>query len=70
MTTKQLHRLATMLAKYGHRWGENPSQRMLNWKDEYDSAKYDADGYQTKVWKAYCEQYGLDPSHNAGDCLA
>lgn len=65
-TIQRLNYLSTMLNKYGHCWGENPSARMYSWVDEYNGIKEE----QPAVWKAYCEQYGFTLCHDAADCMA
>ena len=49
-----------MLAKYAHRWGENPSQRMQDWVDELNDLIE-----KSEAWKVYCEQRGWERDHKA-----
>ena len=63
---KRLNYLRGMLNKYSHRWGENPSQRMYDWVDEYNDIKTD----NRSVWDLYCKETGLAPDHDAYDCMA
>lgn len=63
---ERLGYLAKALNKNGHRWGENPSQRMMDWVDEYNDIKAD----HKEAWKAHCEKNGYTPGHDAYDCLA
>lgn len=68
-TVKRLEYLAGMLAKYRHRWGEFPSERMQAWAAEFDDAKESS--YPGIIaWKRWCDQHGYDYSVNAGDILA
>ena len=61
----EMKRLAELLKKYSHRWGDNPSQRMLDWVDRYNTLREDRAKFE-----AYCTENGFDPSHDAYDCLA
>lgn len=63
---ERLTYLKGMLSKYSHRWGENPSQRMYGWVDEYNDVKVD----NSVVWSFYCRTNGLSPQHDAYDCMA
>ena len=58
--------LSAELGKYKHRWGPNPSQRMMKWVDEYEllRKKY------PEAYAAYCKMHGYEPSSTAYDCLA
>jgi hypothetical protein len=58
--------LATMIAKYSHRWGENPSQRLAGWVDEYNVLRYE----HRAEFNAYCELHGYAKDHNGHDVLA
>ena len=64
LTVERLHRLNTLLNKYGHRWGETASQRMYDWVDEYTAA------HGTPVWNEFCAKYGRSTDHDAYDCMA
>jgi len=61
-----LEHLRKMLRKYAHCWSQFPSDRLAGWASKYDSGRND----HPEVWAAYCAQYNLDPTHNAGDILA
>lgn len=63
---KRMDRLSSNLAKYAHRWGENPSARMTGWVDEYNDAKEQ----HPQAFAAWCAQRGFAPDHDAYDCLA
>jgi len=64
-TVTELERLAGLLRKYAHRWGDNPSLRMQLWIERYEDLKRaDKAG-----WQAYCDKRGLDRTHNGYDCL-
>lgn len=60
--------IGKMLYKYSHCWGENPSQRMRNWINEYENLRVElsCEG----LWKIYCEHNSLDRGHDAYDFLA
>ena len=64
----RLEKLQTLLWTYAHRWGGDPSARMGSWVLEYDllKEKLCADD----AWEEYCRTAGLDPSHDAYDCMA
>ena len=62
----ELTRLSSLLHKYAHRWCEFPSERMVRWVDEYNALK----ASWPWAWEHYCKGKGLDPSHDAFDCLA
>lgn len=64
----RLAKLAKQLAKYAHRWSESPSQRMLNWVDEYEALR--AELQREGMWKIYCEHVGYSRDHDAYDHLA
>jgi hypothetical protein len=67
---KRLNYISGMLNKYSHCWskdnGKDPSDRMFDWVDEYNSVKFD----NLLVWEAYCAQYGRSLGHDAYDCMA
>jgi hypothetical protein len=67
---KRLHYLANMLNKYAHCWskdnGQDPSSRMFDWVDEYNSVKFD----NLEAWEFYCKTYGRSYGHDAYDCMA
>ena len=65
---KRLNYLRSMIAKYGHRWGEFPSQRLTGWVDEYNEIKENF----PEEWVAYNKQYGsaASCSHDAYDLMA
>lgn len=65
----RLRYLGQLLSKYAHCRNEQTgelSYRMYAWIDEYNDLKYE---FPTE-WKAYCEQYGYSPDHDAVDCTA
>jgi len=62
----KLEAINKKLNAYAHRWGENPSQRMMNWVDEYNDLK----SKHKTAWETYCKKNGLTTGHNAYDCLA
>ena len=63
-TVVRLNKLCNMLNQNSHRWGDNPSQRMCNWVDEYNEAR------GTAVWDEFCTKYGYTLDHDAYDCMA
>lgn len=63
----RLEDLNHKLSRYSHRWGSNPSPRMLSWVSEYNDLK---DKHKDGAWKTYCEKNKFSPSHNAYDCIA
>lgn len=63
---KRFEYLGAMLSKYAHRWGENPSLRLMNWVDEYNDLKQT----ENEAFLAYCKRHIYDISHNAYDCMA
>jgi hypothetical protein len=70
MNTKKIERLeylSSMIAKYAHCWGENPSARLTGWVFEYNEIK--STHYHLE-WKAYCDKKNFDISHDGYDCLA
>ena len=63
---ERLTYLRGMLVKYSHRWGENPSQRMYDWVNEYNDIKAD----NRPMWDLYCKMSLLSPQHDAYDTIA
>lgn len=63
---QRLQYIGSMLNKYKHTWGENPSRRMYGWVDEYNEIKAN----NRPAWEAHCKKHGFSLSHNAYDCLA
>lgn len=63
---KRLPELGSLIQRYAHRWGPNPSQRMLGWVDEYNDLKAAHPG----AFAAYCKGRGICPTHDGYDCLA
>lgn len=63
---ERLHYLAHALNKNGHRWGETPSRRMMDWVDEYNDIKSE----HPEAWKEHCTKNGYTLGHDAYDCLA
>lgn len=66
-TSARLTNLGKFIAKYAHRWNENPSQRLSDWVQEYNQLRSEMSWEQ---WQDYCESVGYSPSHDAYDCLA
>ena len=66
LTVRNFEHLRRMIRKYAHCWGEYPSDRLAGWVSQYDQGRNDF----PDVWEVYCEQEGLDRTHNAGDILA
>lgn len=68
LSVKRLTYLCGMLSKYSHRWNPGndaePSNRMYDWVDEYNSAR------GTAVWVEYCKTSGFTLDHDAYDCMA
>ena len=64
----EMKKLADQLYKYAHRWGENPSSRMMGWVDTYNENKHKMQHDGT--WVEYCEWAGFSKSHNGYDCMA
>lgn len=70
-TSKQhdkAYKLAMSINKYAHRWGENPSRRMMNWVDEYNDMKDEMK--KNGTWVEFCKKHNWSTSHNAYDLLA
>lgn len=65
-TIARLEYLNKALNKNSHRWGQNPSNRMLSWVDEYDEIK----SSNREAWSEFCKKNKLSIRHNAYDCLA
>ena len=65
-TIKRLNYLNLKLTKYAHRWGKNPSERMIKWVDEYNNLEQT----ENEAFLAYCRQHFYDFSHDAYDLLA
>lgn len=58
--------LSAKIAKYAHRWGEEPSVRLSEWVFEYNNLRED----DRDAFNAYCDTNGLCRTHNGYDCLA
>ena len=66
-TIERLEYLSKMISKYSHRWvGENTSNRMFSWVDEYNFIK----DLRISEFKKYCDKNGIVFEHNGYDCLA
>ena len=63
---KRLEVLSNSISKYKHRWGENPSNRLAGWVDEYNQIKDD----HRDSFLAFSKKYGYHSSHDAYDFLA
>lgn len=63
---KEWNRLSKLITTYAHRWGENPSARLMGWVNDYDDLKED----NPNEWKEYCKIKGYTTDVNAGDLLA
>lgn len=63
---KKFEYLSKELNQYKHRWGPNPSKRMMKWVDEYEllRKKY------PEAYGEYCRKYGFETNSTAYDCLA
>lgn len=64
---KRLATLSDLIAKYGHRWSETPSARMVAWVDEYTDLR---EKHYNDAWQVHCERKGFSADHTAYDCLA
>lgn len=62
----ELKRLSSLLNKYGHRWSENPSSRMITWVERYNDIKE----LYPEEWKEFCKSKGYSEEHDAHDCMA
>lgn len=63
---ERLKYLAGMIAKYAHRWSENPSDRLYGWIDEYEDIRSN----ECDSFVEYCKRVGADTTHTAYDNLA
>lgn len=65
---KRMDKLAALISRYAHRWGQNTSARLLGWVDAYDDGKKLLSDQM--LWYAYCVDRQIDPTHNGRDLLA
>jgi hypothetical protein len=63
-----MDRVANLINKYAHRWGDNTSARLLGWVDAYDDGKKLLQDQM--LWDAFCIDRQIDPTHNGHDLLA
>ena len=63
---ERLETLSQLLATYAHRWGENPSERMTRWVDEFEAIREE----RPEMFKQWCDRRGFPHSVTAYDCLA
>jgi len=64
---KKLDKITKNLTKYAHRWGANPSVRMMAWVDTIQDIRWK----NIDLWMEYCEsRYGGYWGQNAYDFLA
>jgi hypothetical protein len=64
-TIARLEYLGKMIAKYSHRWNENPSARLQGWVDEYNNIRSN----NRNLFDAWCDAKGYAKDHNGYDCL-
>jgi hypothetical protein len=67
---RRLDALQSLLGKYRHRWGANPSARLQSWAVEYDALVDQIKSAGWLRWAGYCESRHLPVDVNAGDHLA
>jgi hypothetical protein len=65
LTIARLEYVGNMIAKYSHRWGENPSRRLQGWVDEYNDIRAN----NRQAFTAWCAEHGY-ADHNGYDRLA